>query len=165
MADEALAFSPVGRVASARSISLSRTAAPIIAGPSVARIDTKALDCGSRAVAQAPKSPAAPKAAGAIQRRRSEAVPTLAPSRPEMTRIMVTRKGLSDVPSWSMPARTRNPGRPSMNTSPTAATGDGIWLDSPAASSVSARARAALSNPATPARRRTWMSSITDLPR
>lgn len=82
-----------------------------------------------------------------------------------MSTIMVTRNGLLLVPSESMPARTRNPGKPSMKTSPTAATGDGTSANSPASTSVSPRANPALTTPAMPARRRRSTSSITNVPR
>ena len=68
-------------------------------------------DCGSRAVASPPRKPAVPKTAGAIQRRRRDAVPTRQPSRTEISTIIVTRNGLSEVPSESMPARTSGSGQ------------------------------------------------------
>ena len=58
-------------------------------------------------------SPAVPKTAGAIERRRGgRGADAPAEEDLKISTIIVTRNGLSEVPSESMPARTRGPGSP-----------------------------------------------------
>ena len=107
---------------------------------------------GSRSPATIPTRAAAPKASHPIHGRRRAAGATSAPSPRQTTTIVVTRTGLSAVPSESMPVRTSEPGAWSMISPPTEPTSDCPGLPVPDTSSPTPSATPAAASPASRAR-------------